>query len=138
LENKQGFYALHSTIPPYRDLSTNKITGLVNLILLKDSSCLDCYDVNINKQVLKRFGMAVVDEKEHDVNSAEGKQLVSKYNIDKAPIIILSPEAGDYDTFVSAWKQVGTKEKDSWFVMRKPEVIGSSKNLITGEIIKTQ
>ncbi len=136
LQKKQGYYVLHSTFPPYRDLTTNKIEGLVNLIMLEDSSCSQCYDVSVNKQILQRLGVFVNKEDKYDVNSAQGKQLISKYNIEKVPIIILSPEASVYDAFVQAWQGVGTKEDDGWYVMRKPEFIGTSKDLTTNELIK--
>ncbi len=135
-EKKQGYYALHSTFPPYRDLITNKIEGLVNLIILEDSSCSECYDVSINKQILQGLGVFVNKEDKYDINSAQGKQLISKYSIEKAPIIILSPEAEVYDAFVNAWEQVGSVENDGWYVMRKPEFIGTSKSLTTNELIK--
>lgn len=126
---KNKFYSMPSIIPPYRDLTSNKIEGLVDLIMLKDNTCTSCYDVQVNKQILLRFGMEINSEKLEDINSAKGKEIISRYNIKKVPIIILSPEAGVYDSFVKAWQDVGTKETDGWFVMRKPEVIGNVKNL---------
>ncbi len=138
LEEKNGFYAIHTLIPPYRDLKENKIVGLVDIILLTDNSCTACYDVNINKQVLRRFGIVINSEKLYDVNSKEGIELISKYNIIKAPILIASPEANVYSNFVSAWNSVGTIEDDGWFVMRKPEVVGTIKDLETNTIIEAR
>lgn len=135
LENKQGFYAIHSTLPPYRNLTNNKIIGFVDLIMLEDKSCDSCYDVTLNKQILKGLGVAINNEKIYDISSSDGKALISKYNIEKVPIIILSPEANVYGMFVQAWQQVGTKEKDGWFIMRTPENLGTVKNLKTREII---
>jgi len=129
LENKQGFYAMHTTIPPYRDLASNKITGLVELIMLKDETCSSCYDINVNKQILDGFGISIYSEKTYDINSNEGKSLISKYNVKKVPIIIVSSEAKYYESFVNAWKQVGSVENDGWYVMRKPEVIGEIRDI---------
>ncbi len=138
LNEKQGFYILHATQPPYRDLSKNKITGLVNLIMLTDKSCASCYNVSINKQILNRFGMVIQDEKTYDVSSPKGKLFVSKYDIQKVPIIILSSEAGKYDSFVRVWKSVGSVESDGWFVMRSPEALGTIKNIVNNTIIGTR
>ncbi len=129
VEEKQGFYVLHSTIPPYRELSSNKIVGLVDLIMLEDSTCLECYDVESNKRILAGMGINIKSENIYDVSSSQGKALISKYNIKSVPMIILSPEADVYEIFVNAWQQVGTKESDGWFVMRSPEIIGTIKNL---------
>ena len=133
--NKQGYYILHSLIPPYRDLSKNEIVGLVRLVMIKDKSCSECYDVSVNKDILARLGVAIADEKEYDITSADGKNYISNYDIKKVPMILLSPEAKEYVNFVSAWENVGSLEKDGWFVMREPENLGKVKNLETGNII---
>jgi len=122
---KEGFYALHSTLPPYRDLSQNKVVGLVDVVYLTKNDCPVCYDVSINRNILLRFGMVLDEENTYDINSPEGKQFVQKYNIKKVPIIILSLDAKYYPSLEQAWKSVGTIESDSWFVMRNPEVIGT-------------
>lgn len=123
--DKGEFYSLHSTLPPYRNVTDNKIIGITDLIMIADNSCTDCYDVTLNKQILSRFGIAVNTEKIYDVNSAQAKQLISKYSITKVPMFLISPEAKAYESFANVWSQVGTIESDGWFVMRKPEVIGN-------------
>jgi heme/copper-type cytochrome/quinol oxidase subunit 2 len=50
-------------------------------------------------------------------------------------MILLSPEARFYNSFVQAWKQVGDVENDGWFVMKHPEVLGVVKDLTTGKLI---
>ena len=128
---KDGFYAVHSLIPPYRDLAKNKVVGLVELITLTDTSCQVCYDVSVNKQILQRLGLLIASEKTVDISSAEGQQLKQKYQITKVPIILASPEAAVYDNFVQAWESVGSVETDGWYVMRKPELLGVYKDLLT-------
>jgi len=122
---KGGFYAVHSTLPPYRDLAKNRVVGLVDVVYLTISSCPSCYDVSINRNILLRFGLALNKENTHGISSPEGKQFVQKYNIKKVPIIILSPDSEYYPSLVQAWKSVGTVESDGWFVMRNPEMIGT-------------
>ena len=126
-ENKNGFYIINPIQPPYRDLVQNKITGMAELIMITDESCTECYDVTINKRIIEGMGVVIDKESTFDVNSAEGKKLISKYNISKVPAILISPEAREYKTLVNAWRQVGSIEEDGWFVMRKPEVLGNIK-----------
>ena len=128
---KEGFYAVHSIVPPYRDLVKNKVVGLVELISLTDNSCSVCYDVAVNKQILQRLGLSLVSEQTFDISSAEGQRLKEKYQITKVPIILASPEAAVYDNFVQAWESVGSVETDGWYVMRKPELLGVYKDLLT-------
>lgn len=133
---KEGFFALHSTIPPYTDVSTDKVVGLVTLIMLNDKTCNICYDVLVNKEIIARFGIATDKEFSYDINSDEGKNLIAKYKITKVPIIILSPETNAYSSFNAVWPQVGSVENDGWYVMRNPEVLGTIKDLSTGQIVQ--
>ena len=137
-EEKQGFYVLDATSAPYRNISEGRVVGLVKIILLKDKSCKECYDVDINKQILPRFGVFVKEETYADISSAEGRELIAKYNIEKVPALLLSPEASEYPIFVQVWQSVGSAEEDGWYVMRKPEGLGTYKDLTTNEIIKVQ
>jgi len=134
---KEGFYAVNSTLPPYRDLAQNKIVGLVDVVYLTKDDCLVCYDVFVNKNILLNFGMALDEENTYDINSSEGKQLMQKYNIEKVPIIILSPDSEYYHSLVQAWKSVGTIESDGWFVMRKPEVIGTYWDIEQNRVVQS-
>ncbi len=138
LKEKQGFYMLHATQPPYRNLSENKIVGLVDLIMLTDKSCPTCYNVTLNKRILQGLGVVIKTENTYDVSSSKGKELISKYNIQKVPAIILSPEAKMYDSFVNAWKSVGSEESDGWFVMKKPEPLGVVKDIVNNKVIGTK
>lgn len=133
---KEGYYAVHSTLPPYRDLSEDTIVGLVDVVYLTKEDCSVCYDVSVNRDVLLRFGLVLDEEETLDVDSAEGEELVQKYGIEKVPIIVLSPDSGYYSSFVQVWESVGTVESDGWFVMRNPEVIGTYWDLELGEVVQ--
>lgn len=132
---KNGYYKIHSTLPPYKDLTGNKILGLVEIIYLDDESCVECYDVKSNKAIIQRLGLFIDKEETLDINSPQGEQLIDKYDIVKVPIILISKGAGDYGFFEDVWKQVGSRESDAWFVMRKPEIIGTYKDLNSGSIV---
>lgn len=136
---KEGFYALHTVAPPYKNLTTNTVEGLVSVIYLNDTSCATCYNMQVNKIILERnFGLILVNETAIDVSSNSGKALVNKYNITKVPVILVSPEASAYTGFVSVWPQVGDVASDKWYVMRNPRVLGTYKDLSTGQIISPQ
>ncbi len=135
---KENLFALHSTIPPYIDTSTDKAVGLVTIIMLEDKSCNSCYNVSFNEQIVQRFGVVVDKKFTYDVSSDRGKELISEYNITRVPIIIVSPEAKVYTAFAGVWSQVGNVEDDDWFVMRKPEILGTYKDLTTNQIVQPQ
>ncbi len=136
-KEKEGFYAIHSTIPPYLDLSQNRIVGLVDVIYLTKDDCPVCYDVSVNRNILLRFGLALNKENTYDINSPEGKQIKQKYNIKKVPIIIVTSDAQYYPSFGQVWKSVGTIESDGRFVMRNPEVIGTYWDIESNEVVES-
>ena len=128
---QEGYYIVPAKLPPYRDLKENKIVGLVKVTYLTAPACANCYDVSINKDILQRFGMAIASEENVVYDSPQGQQLVKQYNITKVPIILVAPEARVYPIFLQAWRAVGSVEDDGWYVMRKPEVLGVYKDLLT-------
>ena len=86
-----GSYVLRNVNPPYVNLTSNKITGLVSLTVLTDNSCEECYDAeSFNKPVLQRFGVVLEEEKEIDISGEEGKKLIKNYEINKFPTIIMT------------------------------------------------
>lgn len=139
LLQKQDDVYIFQTNPPYRNLTNNKIVGLVEITYLIDSSCDNCYDVSIHKQILEgSYGVALINEKTVDINSIDGKALASKYSITKVPTIILSPEASYYPALVNVWTTqggVGTIESDGYFVFRNIDMMGVPyKDLLTGNV----
>ncbi len=133
-----GVYAVHALVPPYRDVTLGKVVGLVEVIYLADESCTDCYDVSVNRRILQQFGLVMEEQRNVDVKSPEGEKLKAQYNIVKVPIIVLSPDAGSYATFAQAWSSVGSVEEDGWYIMRSPEVLGTYKDLATGNVVKAE
>ncbi|MBI2138419.1 hypothetical protein HYU13_02435 [Candidatus Woesearchaeota archaeon] len=130
-----GWHVTRQVGPPYTNASTGKTVGLTSLIMLSDKSCSACYDVKMHKGIIARFGVAIADEKEVDLSSAEGKKLVERYNITSVPSIILSKEAASYEGFVRVWETVGTVESDGSYIFRSNNVLGQKyKNLLTNSI----
>ncbi|MDP2683705.1 MAG: hypothetical protein Q8P20_01485 [bacterium] len=122
--------------PPYLLTESNSISGLVDVIYLTDKRCVGCYSpLQAHRPVLQGYGVAVASEKTVDVLDTEGKELVSKYNIEQVPTMILSG-AGNYEALLNVWRQVGTIEEDGVLVFRKNEVMNQTyKDLTTGKTI---
>lgn len=134
IENNE-FYVIPMIVPPYRSLEENKIVGLVDVIYLEKNDCPVCYDVSVNKNILLNFGIKIKSENTYDISSPEGIKLIQKYDIKKAPVIILSPDSKYYPSFVGVWGNVGTIEDDGWFVMRNPEIIGTYWDIEQNRVI---
>ena len=127
---KDGNYVIEAIVPPYRNLSTGRMEGLVEVVYLNDSGCKSCYDVLTQKAILQRFGVSVAKESFFDVGDEEGRKLAEKYNISRVPTIIVSPDLGVYSSLAGVWLQVGTVENDGYYVFRKVEVMGESSEVV--------
>lgn len=122
--------------PPYISLDTKELVGQTNLIMLSDASCLECYDVKGHKAIMQNFGLYVANEELIDVNSARGRQLISQYNIDLVPTIILTGDTQVYTGLANIWKQVGSIEDDQAMIFRQGvKSMGVYKDLTNNQII---
>jgi protein-disulfide isomerase-like protein with CxxC motif len=123
-EEADGMLVLRNVTPPYRDMATRQVRGLVTITYLSDNTCAECYNASLHKLVLQQsFAMQFKDEKSYDVNGGQGKTLASKYNIKKVPTVLLDREAEAYAALDQAWSQIGTQETDGTFVFRSVELL---------------
>lgn len=131
-----GSYVLQGANPPYYDLATGSVKGLVSLTYLNDSSCSQCYDVTLHNQILSRFGMQFSNTSVVDVASAAGKALVAKYGITAVPTVLLDAEAGRYRSFGQIWQSVGTVAADGTYIFTNLTAIGQPyMDLSTGKVV---
>ncbi len=112
--------------PPYWDLTSSEVIGLVSVTYLTDDSCEDCYDVNIHNTVLTNYGVYIAEETTTDISSKEGKKLLEDYNITKVPTIIVSKELIDYSSIIKVWEDVGTVEEDGSYVFRELDLVSTN------------
>jgi len=122
---KDGSYIIRVVSPPYLDLSNNKIVGFVEVTYLSDKSCVDCYDVEIHRQILSNprgINIKISSEKKLDISDDEGKELVEKYSITKVPTILLSSDFSVYP-FANSLGNFFTVEDDGSYVFRNLEAI---------------
>ncbi|MEK6936256.1 MAG: hypothetical protein AABW67_05690 [Nanoarchaeota archaeon] len=118
---KENYYLLNLQLPPYKEISSGKIKGMVDLTYITDKSCSDCFDITELKGSFQGLGIFINSEKYMDVSAGDGKEIIVKYNITKVPTIILSKEISDYETLNKQLRQIGTFEKDGNFVFRSLE-----------------
>lgn len=128
-------FVFRQTGGPYVDAATKKIKGRLNLLLLTDITCTECYDVTQHETILRQFGMQPTS-KVVDVKSAEGRSLVSRYGIKMVPAFVLSGDVAAYPSFKPVWPEVGTIAYDGAYVFNKGvPFMGVYKNLSTNKVI---
>jgi hypothetical protein len=126
--------------PPYVDVASKNIAGLVDVVYITDKSCQKCYNVvEVQRPILQRFGVAMRSEKTVDMSSEEGRRLIATYGISSVPTMILSSEAESYPVLKSVWGQVGTVEEDKTHVFRDLGALGMTyKDMQTGRIVEPE
>lgn len=137
---EEDAYVLRLATPPFINLTTGKLRGLVNVIYLTDKSCANCYNVSLHEEILsgeQSFGMKLDKQETFDAGDAKGKELIAKYNITKIPTVILSAEAKAYPSSESL-KQFFSVEKDGSYIFRQAEAIGTYRDLQKNEVVEIQ
>lgn len=129
IQKTDGYYVMETPIPPYFDINTKTIKGLLSITMITDNLCEDCYDVNTHKLALAQMGVTVAEEKTVDLNSVTGMALKLKYDLKKVPTIILEGDLDTYEGFDAFWKErIGTVENDGAYVFRSVELMGGEFN----------
>lgn len=135
-QEDDGSIVIRKMPPPYFDLATKKVKGLVTATLLVDDSCNECYDVStVVKLISSSMGMKV-SEKIVKTSSAEGKKLLSDYNITQVPTFIFSSDAIVYDQ-MQAWNQVGTILKDGSYLFTNMQLLQGAVEKVTYKDLAT-
>ncbi len=118
ITKKDGYLITTSLTPPFYSIPEKRVVGLINITYLYNPNCSICYNYTVHKTVLERFYVYIENEKAVSIYSREGKELVKKYNITAVPTFIASPDLKYYKDLMKVWEQVGTREKDGYFVFR--------------------
>ena len=130
-----GTFVFRQVGGPYLDTNTGKISGMVSVVMIIDSTCVECYDVTQHELILKQFGMQPAS-KVVDSKSALGVSLVNAYKIKMIPAFILTGDVNAYPDFKAVWPQVGIVANDGAYVFTKGvPFMGVYKNLTTNKII---
>lgn len=138
-EQKQDAYIFTALEPPFVESSTGETRGKVSLIHLRKKDCTDCFDLTPFIEQLSESGLKFEEIRETDVGSEIGRDLIKKYDIEKAPTIIMDKEAEVYSNILASWSQFGSIEEDGTFIMRttSPPYYSIKDELIKGLVSMT-
>ena len=136
-KEKDGSYVLRLVSPPFINLTTGQLRGLVDIMYLVDKSCTECYNVSVHREILaspQSFSVKLEKEEAVDISESKGKELIAKYNITQVPTVLLSADISAYPS-TQALKQFFSVEKDGSYIFRKVSVVGNYKDLTTNQIV---
>ena len=114
-------FVLRRSGNPYWEVANQRLAGVMKVVMIKDSTCADCYDVTKHHAILASMGWSGEPETVLDQVSPEAQRLIKKYGITLLPTIVLSGDVNDYPALQQIWSAVGTTEKDGTLVFRQGE-----------------
>lgn len=135
-----GSYVLRVVSPPFINLTTAKLRGLIDITYLIDKTCTECYNVSQHRLILANpqgFAMKLDEEETYDIADAKGKELIAKYSITQVPTIILSNEVSVYPSSL-ALKEFFSVENDGSYIFRQINVVGTYKDLAANQVVVPQ
>lgn len=125
-------YKWEAVTPPYYDVETNAVKGLVTIISITAPDCDDCQDISGMIPALED-ALTVEEVQEYAYGSAEANEYIGKYDLKFVPTFIISADAKEYKSFAEAWVSYGTEEDDGSFIFRNS--IPPYMDTATGEIL---
>jgi len=134
---EDGMMVLRQVNPPYLDVDSGDVKGIVDITYLVDESCDKCYDPQVLKDMFtQQLAMKFGSENTVDISSEEGKDLLEEFEIQYIPTIVMSSDAGEYPGITSVWEQIGSI-KDGKYALTKLDVAQGVvyKDLESGDVI---
>ncbi|MBR9690687.1 hypothetical protein GOV08_03300 [Candidatus Woesearchaeota archaeon] len=125
--------------PPFIDAKTGDVKGLIQLFQIVKSDCVSCTDLSPFIKQLKDSGLKMKSEQFLEYDGQKAQEIIDKYKITKLPAIILNNEASYYSNIVDQWNQLGTRESDGSFILRRinPPYFDLEENKVKGEVFMT-
>lgn len=102
---------------PYEDALTGEIMGRVTTIILEDNNCSLCNDLSIITENLKQSNILIADEKKVDYLSDEGKELISRHQITKVPVVLISDDLDAYPELSQGLQQSGLEAINGFYII---------------------
>lgn len=119
---------------PYVAPATGEVKGRIELTLIGDATCSNCYDVRQHQAILSQFGLNP-EAKSLDVSMPEAKTLMKKYQISLVPTFVLTGQVSEYPTLTNIWPQVGVVKDKAYVFTTGVSSMGVYKDLKTGKIV---
>ncbi len=96
LFNQSNDKLVFESLPPYYDVSEQRVVGKVSAVVVSKPDCVECRSYAQTLQDLQRAMGMFISSSEFSYDSQEGQQLLEQYNLTKVPVLLLDKEADFY------------------------------------------
>jgi thiol-disulfide isomerase/thioredoxin len=100
----------------------------VEITLVRDSSCGDCYDLMPALEAIKKENVKIISEKNLEISDSEALEIINKFKVTRVPFFVMSGELEKEDSLKTLLGQMG-ETKENTFVFTKtgaPYVLATS------------
>jgi len=121
-----GSFVVREKMPPYKDLDSNSVKGLLGLAMIESSSCWACADSkDLLEFLTSRLGLRFAEVQVFDVNSQAAAFAVEEYSVRYAPAAIISGDLFEYAGMEETFPQIGRVFVDGSYVFDDPLLLGA-------------
>ena len=129
-QGKDGFFMESPTVP-YYSVGKKRIVGLVDMVVLKDSSCVKCFDVSTVPSRAEGAGIVLGNVSVVESSSEAGSALISRYNITHVPVVLFGSDVDYYPDIAKSLSEVSKKQSDGAYLM---DYFAPYRDLATGRV----
>ncbi|MFA5106676.1 MAG: hypothetical protein WC506_07015 [Candidatus Micrarchaeia archaeon] len=116
-------YVMDIKLPPYYDLATGQVRGLLSMTVISDKACPTCSDLSVYKGIFEQTGVKIEQFKTLDITDEGAADLAKTYNVSKLPTFILSGDIAAYGSDFETSIKTGGTMVDGAFVFTNYSVI---------------
>lgn len=120
-----GSFVVRTKYPPYKDLDSNTVKGLLSITVIDPTQCWACRDAKdmlafLNSKLGLRFSSVNVI----DANTPSAKDLSEQYSIQYAPAALITGNINLYPGMQEAFPKIGRVFKNGVYAFDNPLVLG--------------
>jgi len=133
-----GSFVVRQKVPPYMDLDSNTVKGLLAVTVIENTQCWACKDSKDMLSFLNQsLGLRFSDVSVIDVNTEDARFLSEQYSIQFAPAAVITGELMLYAGMEETFPQIGRVFQDGVYAFDNPLLLGEGYyyDFNSGEII---
>lgn len=120
-----GSFVIRKKCPPYRDLDSNQVRGLLSLTIIEPTQCWACRDAKDMLNFLNlRLGLRFFNISVIDANSSDALYLSEQYSVQYAPAALIQGDLMLYEGMQDTWPKIGRVFKDGVYAFDNPLLLG--------------
>ncbi|MEM4598470.1 MAG: hypothetical protein QW400_02165 [Candidatus Diapherotrites archaeon] len=120
-----GSFVVREKFPPYKDLKSGEVKGVLHVTMVEHSSCWACQGAKEMLAFLRgNLGLSFKNVLVYDINSNEARALMKNYSIGYLPAALVFGDTAEYKLFSEHWPKLGVVFKDGIYMFDNYKLLG--------------